>query len=239
MSELLDNLKIKIYADGANKEQIISLNSKTYIKGFTTNPSLMKKSGIKDYEKFSRDILETIKEKPFSLEVFADDFKEIEAQARKINQWGKNVYVKIPVTNTKGHKNYNLIKELSNEGIKLNITAIFTKDQINDTINVLNRDVNSIVSIFAGRIADTGVDPASYIKFAKDLVEDKHLTEILWASTRETFSIFEAQRIGCDIITVPHEILNKLDLLGKNLDEYSLETVKQFYKDAISSNFKL
>ena len=239
MSKLLDNLKIKIYADGANKEQIISLNSKTYIKGFTTNPSLMKKSGIKDYEKFSRDILETIKEKPFPLEVFADDFKEIEAQARKINQWGKNVYVKIPVTNTKGHKNYNLIKELSNEGIKLNITAIFTKDQINNTINVLNRDVSSIVSIFAGRIADTGVDPASYIKFAKDLVEDKKLIEILWASTRETFSIFEAQRIGCDIITVPHEILNKLDLLGKNLDEYSLETVKQFYKDAISSNFKL
>ena len=157
MSKILNNLKVKIFADGASKKDILELNSKDFIKGFTTNPSLMKKSGITDYERFSKEILQIVNKKPFSLEVFADDFEEIEKQARKISQWGENVYVKIPISNSKGEKSIRLIKKLSNEGVKLNITAIFTIKQIEETIDALNNNVNSIISIFAGRIADTGV----------------------------------------------------------------------------------
>ena len=237
--EKLNNLKIKIFADGADFETIKILNKKNYIKGFTTNPSLMKKAGVKDYKSFALELLKNVDEKPISFEVFSDDILEMQKQAEEIATWGKNVNVKIPITNTKKQSTLEIIEKLSSKGIICNITAIFTINQLRGVVDVLDKSTPAILSIFAGRIADTGVDPASYIKFAKDLVEDKKLTEILWASTRETFSIFEAQRIGCDIITVPHEILNKLDLLGKNLDEYSLETVKQFYKDAVSSNFKL
>jgi len=239
MSKILTNLKVKIFADGASKKDILELNSKDFIKGFTTNPSLMKKSGITDYESFSKEILQIVNKKPFSLEVFADDFEEIEKQARKISQWGENVYVKIPISNSKGEKSISLIKKLSNEGVKLNITAIFTIKQIEETIDALNNNVNSIISIFAGRIADTGVDPVPYINKAKDLIGDNENMMTLWASTRQIYSIFEADKVGCDIITVPHEMLNKLDILGKNLEEYSLETVNQFYKDAISSNFNI
>ena len=239
MSKILTNLKVKIFADGASKKDILELNSKDFIKGFTTNPSLMKKSGITDYERFSREILQIVNKKPLSLEVFADDFEEIEKQARKISQWGENVYVKIPISNSKGEKSIRLIKKLSNEGVKLNITAIFTIKQIEETIDALNNNVNSIISIFAGRIADTGVDPVPYINKAKDLIGDNENMMTLWASTRQIYSIFEADKVGCDIITVPHEMLNKLDILGKNLKEYSLETVNQFYKDAISSNFNI
>ena len=183
--------------------------------------------------------MQIVNKKPFSLEVFADDFEEIEKQARKISQWGENVYVKIPISNSKGEKSIRLIKKLSNEGVKLNITAIFTIKQIEETIDALNNNVNSIISIFAGRIADTGVDPVPYINKAKDLIGDNENMMTLWASTRQIYSIFEADKIGCDIITVPHEMLNKLEVLGKNLEKYSLETVNQFYKDAISSNFKI
>jgi len=239
MSKILNNLKVKIFADGASKKDILELNSKDFIKGFTTNPSLMKKSGITDYESFSKEILQIVNKKPFSLEVFADDFEEIEKQARKISQWGENVYVKIPISNSKGEKSIRLIKKLSNEGVKLNITAIFTIKQIEETIDALNNNVNSIISIFAGRIADTGADPLPYIIKAKDLIGDNENMMTLWASTRQIYSIFEADKVGCDIITVPHEMLNKLDILGKNLEEYSLETVNQFYKDAISSNFNI
>ena len=239
MSKILSNLKVKIFADGASKKDILELNSKDFIKGFTTNPSLMKKSGITDYESFSKEILQIVNKKPFSLEVFADDFEEIEKQARKISQWGENVYVKIPISNSKGEKSIRLIKKLSNEGVKLNITAIFTIKQIEETIDALNNNVNSIISIFAGRIADTGVDPVPYINKAKDLIGDNENMMTLWASTRQIYSIFEADKVGCDIITVPHEMLSKLDILGKNLEEYSLETVNQFYKDAISSNFNI
>ncbi len=239
MSKILNTLKINIFADGASKKDILELNSKDFIKGFTTNPSLMKKSGITDYEKFSKDILQIVNKKPFSLEVFADDFEEIEKQARKISQWGENVYVKIPISNSKGKKSISLIKKLSNEGVKLNITAIFTIKQIEETIDALNKNVNSIISIFAGRIADTGIDPVPYIIRAKDLIGDNDNLMTLWASTRQIYSIFEADKVGCKIITVPHEMLNKLDVLGKNLEEYSLDTVNQFYKDAISSNFKI
>ena len=239
MSKILSNLKVKIFADGASKKDILELNSKDFIKGFTTNPSLMKKSGITDYESFSKEILQIVNKKPFSLEVFADDFEEIEKQARKISQWGENVYVKIPISNSKGKKSISLIKKLSNEGVKLNITAIFTIKQIEETIDALNNNVNSIISIFAGRIADTGADPLPYIIKAKDLIGDNENMMTLWASTRQIYSIFEADKVGCNIITVPHEMLNKLDILGKNLEEYSLETVNQFYKDAISSNFNI
>jgi len=239
MSKILNNLKVKIFADGASKKDILELNSKDFIKGFTTNPSLMKKSGITDYERFSKEILQIVDKKPFSLEVFADDFEEIEIQARKISQWGENVYVKIPISNSKGKKSISLIKKLSNEGVKLNITAIFTIKQIEETIDALNNNVNSIISIFAGRIADTGADPLPYIIKAKDLIGDNENMMTLWASTRQIYSIFEADKVGCNIITVPHEMLSKLDILGKNLEEYSLETVNQFYKDAISSNFNI
>ncbi len=239
MSKILEALKIEIFADGANKDDILKLNSKKFVKGFTTNPSLMKKSGIKDYEKFSKDILEIIREKPFSLEVFADDFDEIERQARKISTWGKNVFVKIPITNTKSEKSKKLIKKLSDEGIKLNITAIFTESQISDTISSLNPEVNSIISIFAGRIADTGKDPIPYMKFADKLIDKNKNIKTLWASTRQIYSIFEADKIGCNIITVPSEMLNKLIVLGKDLDKYSLDTVKQFYEDASASKYKI
>ena len=239
MSKILEALKIEIFADGANKDDILKLNSKKFVKGFTTNPSLMKKSGIKDYEKFSKDILEIIREKPFSLEVFADDFDEIERQARKISTWGKNVFVKIPITNTKSEKSKKLIKKLSDEGIKLNITAIFTESQISDTISSLNPEVNSIISIFAGRIADTGIDPIPYMMFANKLIDQNKNIKTLWASTRQIYSIFEADKIGCNIITVPSEMLNKLIVLGKDLDKYSLDTVKQFYEDASASKYKI
>ena len=239
MSKILEALKIEIFADGANKDDILKLNSKKFVKGFTTNPSLMKKSGIKDYEKFSKDILEIIREKPFSLEVFADDFDEIERQARKISTWGKNVFVKIPITNTKSEKSKKLIKKLSDEGIKLNITAIFTESQISDTISSLNPEVSSIISIFAGRIADTGIDPIPYMMFADKLIDQNKNIKTLWASTRQIYSIFEADKIGCNIITVPSEMLNKLIVLGKDLDKYSLDTVKQFYEDASASKYKI
>ena len=239
MSSILESLNIEIFADGANKEDILQLNSKKFVKGFTTNPSLMKKSGIRDYEKFSKEILELIKEKPFSLEVFADNFEEIENQARKITTWGKNVFVKIPITNTKGESSKDLIKKLSHEGIKLNITAIFTEKQISDTISSLSPETSSIISIFAGRIADTGIDPIPYMKLASKLINKNKNIKTLWASTRQIYSIFEADKIGCNIITVPSEMLNKLIVLGKDLDKYSLDTVKQFYEDASSSKYKI
>ena len=239
MISKIEDLNIKIFADGANKNDILRLNSKEYIKGFTTNPSLMKKSGIKDYEKFSKEVLEVVNTKPFSLVVFADEFDEIEKQAKKISKWGDNVYVKIPITNSKGLKTTGLIKKLSSEGIKLNITAIFTEKQISETIDALNNESKAIVSIFAGRIADTGLDPTQHVNLARNLIGNNSNIMTLWASTREIFNIFEANKIGCNIITVPHELLDKLSSVGKNLDEYSLETVKQFFKDAVASNFKI
>lgn len=239
MNKILDKLKIKIFADGANKEEIIKLNQENYIKGFTTNPSLMKKSGIRDYEAFSKDILKEIKDKPFSLEVFADNFEEIEEQAKKISKWGKNVYVKIPVTNTKKENSFDLIKKLSSEGMQLNITAIFTHEQVKGVISSLHKDSNSIISIFAGRIADAGADPISVIKNAVKLKNNNKKIQLLWASTRQIYSIIEAENCGCDIITVPNSLLSKIEFLGTDLQNFSLETVKQFYQDALESGFKL
>lgn len=235
----LDKLKIKIFADGADIDSIKKLNSNSYIKGFTTNPSLMKKAGIKDYKDFALKLLSEIKDKPVSFEVFSDEISVMEKQAYEISKWGKNVNVKIPVTNTKKESTAELIRKLSLKGIICNVTALFTFDQVKEVYDAIDKSTPSILSIFAGRIADTGIDPSNIINDSVDLVKSKPKTEVLWASTRETFNIFQAEKLGCQIITVPHEILSKLNHIDKNLDEFSLETVKSFYKDSIAAGFKI
>jgi transaldolase len=233
----MKKIKIKIFADGADFSGIINYNKKKFIKGLTTNPSLMKKSGVKNYAAFAKKILKIVNKKPISFEVFSDEFEGMYNQAKKIASWGNNVYVKIPVTNTKGRGSYNLIKKLSNENIKLNVTAIFTEAQVKKVINSLNPEVKSIISIFAGRIADTGENPEFLIKKTLKLLKKNKNCEVLWASTRELYNILSASRIGCHIITVPNNILDKLNLFGYNLKNYSLETVKEFYRDAKKAGF--
>jgi len=235
---MVKKFKIKIFADGADMKSIVDLNKKKYISGFTTNPTLMKKAGIKDYKKFALNVLKLIKKKPVSFEVFADDLKLMKLQAKEISTWGKNVYVKIPVTNSKGKSTKKIIYELSREGINLNITAVFTKKQIIETIKALDKNSKSIISVFAGRIADTGLDPSSIIKYSIKAAKKKKI-EVLWASTRETLNIFEAQKIKCHIITVPHSILAKFNFIGMNLNKLSLETVKLFLQDSIKAGFKI
>ena len=235
---MVKNFKIKIFADGADLLSIRKLNSKKYISGFTTNPTLMKKSGIKDYKKFALNVLKFVKTKPISFEVFADNLNLMKQQAREISTWGKNVYVKIPVTNSKGVKTTSIIKTLSEEGINLNITALFTKRQIKETVNSLDKNTKSIISIFSGRIADAGVNPENIIKYSLKVAKKKNI-EVLWASTRETYNIFEAQKIKCHIITVPHIILNKFGLIGMDLKKLSLATVKSFLNDSIKAGFKI
>ena len=235
---MVKNFKIKIFADGADLLSIRKLNSKKYISGFTTNPTLMKKSGIKDYKKFALNVLKFVKTKPISFEVFADNLNLMKQQAREISTWGKNVYVKIPVTNSKGVKTTSIIKTLSEEGINLNITALFTKRQIKETVNSLDKNTKSIISVFSGRIADAGVNPENIIKYSLKVAKKKNI-EVLWASTRETYNIFEAQKIKCHIITVPHSILNKFGLIGMDLKKLSLATVKSFLNDSIKAGFKI
>lgn len=235
----LDKLKIKIFADGAEIESIKKLNSNNFIKGFTTNPSLMKKAGVKDYKEFALRLLSEIQDKPISFEVFSDEITEMEKQAYEISKWGKNVNVKIPVTNTKKESTAELIRKLSSKGIVCNITALFTTDQVKEVYDAIDKSTPSILSVFAGRIADTGKDPSDIIKYSVDLVKSKSKTEVLWASTRETLNIFQAEKLNCQIITVPHEILGKLRYLDKNLEDFSLETVKSFYKDSIAAGFKI
>lgn len=235
----LDNLKVKIFADGANKQDMFEMNSKTFIKGLTTNPTLMKKEGITDYRKFCKDILSTIKEKPISFEVFSDDFREMERQAREIASWGDNVYVKIPITNTKQETCYKIVEKLSKDKIKLNITAIMTLTQVKEVISVLQSEIPSYVSVFAGRIADTGVDPEPLMAEAVKILKSLPASELIWASPRELLNIFQADRIGCQIITVTNDILKKLSLIDYDLNAYSLDTVKMFYSDAVNAGFKL
>ena len=233
--------KIKIFADGADYKSILNYNKKFFIKGLTTNPSLMKKSGVTNYTAFAKKILKVVNKKPISFEVFCDDFPGMYQQAKKISSWGENVYVKIPIINTKGQGSYDLIKKLSNENIKLNITAVFTDSQINKVVKCLNPKIKSIISIFAGRIADSGINPELIIrKCLKLLNKNKNKnSEVLWASTRELYNIVTAQSIGCHIITVPNNILDKLNSLGRNLEDYSLETVKEFYRDAKEAGFQI
>jgi len=236
----LNDLKIQLYADGADKAGIIELYAKPYIKGLTTNPSLMKKAGIHDYEAFAKDILQTVTAKPISLEVFTDEFVEMKRQALKISALGKNVYTKIPITNSRGESSLPLIKELGKEGVKLNVTALFTESQIRGVAEALNPDVASVVSVFAGRIADTGVDPMPLMRSYLPLLRSQPKAELLWASTREVLNIFQAEECGTAIITVPHDILAKAaKLLGVDLTEMSLDTVKMFSKDAIAAGYKL
>jgi|TARA_B110000211_G_C14040857_1_gene536681 transaldolase len=236
---MLNNLKIKIFADGADLESIKLLNSKNFVKGFTTNPSLMKKSGIKDYKNFALDLLKYIKDKPISFEVFSDDLIEMEKQAEEIASWGKNINVKIPVTNTQKIKTTEIIKRLSNKGIQCNVTAIFTINQLKEVVESLNSTTPAILSVFAGRIADAGQDAEKIMIESIKIAKSKPHSEVLWASTREIYNIFQADKIGTHIITVPHDILGKINSLGKNLEEFSLETVKGFYKDALSAGFKI
>ena len=232
--------KIKIFADGANYNQMLLLNKKKYIKGLTTNPSLMRASGIKNYVEFSKMVLKKIKNKPISLEVFADDFKNMYIQAKKINSWGKNVYVKVPIVNSKGKYTVDVIKKLINEDVKLNITAIMTYEQVLKLKPLLKKNTKMILSIFAGRIADTGVDPTLTIKKTIKLVKNFKYVEILWASPREVLNIYEAENVGCHIITVTPSLIKKFfDLRNYNLDRYSTETAKMFYIDAKKSKFKI
>jgi len=218
---------------------MLDMNSKTFIKGLTTNPSLMKKAGIEDYEAFAKDILSTIKKKPISFEVFSDDFDDMERQAMKIAGWADNVYVKIPITNTKKESSKELIKRLAEKKVKLNITAIMTLDQVKTVVSVLNDNVPSIISVFAGRIADTGRNPMPLMEDCLKEIKINSKSELLWASTRELLNVLQADQIGCHIITVPKDIIKKLQLIDYNLEDYSLDTVKTFYKDAADANFQI
>jgi transaldolase len=236
----LADLKIRIFADGADKEALLALNADELVKGITTNPTLMRKAGVADYEKFAREILNTIKEKPISFEVFSDEFPEMRRQALKISEWQKNVYVKIPVTNTRAEPSLPLIRELAKQGVQLNITAILTPDQVRDVVQALDPKVPSVVSVFAGRIADTGRDPVPLMQESLKLVRQLPKAELLWASVREVLNIVQADLCGCDIVTVPPDILKKArSLWHKDLAELSLDTVKMFAQDAISAGFKL
>jgi transaldolase len=233
------DLRIKIFADGAEVDAMKATYRQGIVKGFTTNPTLMRKAGVVDYEVFARNILEEITDLPISFEVFSDDFAEMERQARIIARWGSNVNIKIPITNTSGSSSMPLIKKLSADGLSLNITAVFTLDQVSAISEALAGGVKSIVSIFAGRIADTGFDPMPLMKDAAAILKSKPDAELLWASSRELLNIFQAQECGCDIITVTDDILKKLNLVGKDLSEFSLETVKMFYEDARAASFTL
>jgi transaldolase len=235
----IEELSVKIFADGADKAGMLEMYAKPFIKGLTTNPTLMRKAGIADYKAFSLDILEAIPNRPVSLEVFTDDFAEMERQALEIASWGKNVYVKIPVTNTKREASCNLIKKLAAKKVKLNVTAMMTLAQVRDVVAALDPEVPSYVSVFAGRIADTGEDPVPLMATALELLKAAPAAELIWASPRELLNIFQADAIGCHIITVTNELLKKLHLVGKDLDDYSLETVKMFFDDARAAGFKL
>jgi transaldolase len=239
-SQALLDLPIKIFADGADREGIAALNAQPYIKGMTTNPTLMRKVGIADYEKFARDVLEVVTEKPISFEVFSDEFPEMRRQALRIGKWQENVYVKIPITNTRGDSALPLIAELSAEGVKLNLTAILTREQVQGVAEAVKPEVPCVVSVFAGRVADTGVDPIPLMKESLEILRGLPRAELLWASVREVLNIFQAAQCGCDIVTVPHDILDKVTkLAGMDLDELSLDTVRMFHRDAAAAGFKL
>ena len=240
MQNSLHQLKVKLYADGADKAGILSLNANAAIQGMTTNPTLMRKAGVKDYEVFAKDILQSVTTKPISFEVFSDDFPEMKRQALKIAAWGKNVYVKIPITNSRGESCLPLIKELGQQGVQLNITAILTLAQVRGVAEALNPAVASVVSVFAGRIADTGVDPEPMMRASGALLESQPKAELLWASVREVLNIFQADACGCHIVTIPHDILAKaLKMVGTDLTALSLDTVKMFAVDAQAAGFSV
>jgi len=235
----VDKLRVKIFADGADFDGIMKMYANPLIKGFTTNPTLMRKAGVSDYEAFARKVLAAVPDRPVSLEVFADEFDEMERQARVIASWGGNVNVKIPVTNTRREFSGPLIRSLSAAGVALNVTAVFTLDQVRRVTDCLAPDTPAIVSVFAGRIADSGMDPVPLMAEAVNTLKAKPKAELIWASPRELLNIMQADAIGCHIITVTNDILGKLGLVGKDQDDYSLETVQMFHHDAASAGFNI
>jgi transaldolase len=232
-------MKIKLFADGAVISEMLDFYRSGKIQGFTTNPTLMRKAGITDYEKFASDVLEHIRDLPISFEVFSDEFAEMERQALKLSSLGDNVYVKIPITNTKKESSLDLVNRLSSKGVRLNVTAIMTEQQVYELCSALTPNVPSVVSVFAGRVADTGIDPIPVMKQCLSYVADVPEAELLWASPREVLNVYQAENIGCHIITATTPILNKLKLYKKDLNEYSLDTVKMFYQDAQLAGYKL
>lgn len=235
----LAQFRIKLFADGADLDGMIEEYRKGIVSGFTTNPTLMKKAGVRNYEEFSKAALKAIPDLPISFEVFSDDFPGMEREARKIGGWGENVYIKIPVTNTKGESTVPLVKKLSHDGLKLNVTAIMMADQVRTVAKALSHDTPSIVSVFAGRVADTGRDPMPIMRESGEILKPNPKAELLWASTRELLNLIQAESCGCHIITITNDILKKVPLVGKDLKELSLETVQMFYSDAQSAGYRI
>ena len=235
----LAGLRVKLFADGADRRDMLEMSSRPYIRGLTTNPTLMRKAGVADYRAFAREILSHIRDKPLSFEVVCDEFADMERQALEIAGWADNVYVKIPVTNTRGEPSYDLVRRLSSRGVKVNVTALMTLRQVRAVLEALSPEVCSYLSVLAGRIADTGVDPLPLMAEAVRLAGSHPRAEVIWASPRELLNIFHADRIGCHIITASRDILDKLPLIGHSLDAYSLDTVRMFYRDAVASGFSL
>jgi transaldolase len=234
-----DALTTKIFADGADLEQILKLAEDSRIKGFTTNPSLMWKAGLTDYAEFAHRLLERITRHPVSFEVFADDADEVRRQAKLISKWGPNVYVKVPVTTTRGESMASVVKELSRAGIQVNVTAVFTPQQVETITEAVRDGAPSYISVFAGRIADAGVDPIPIMRESVEIMREAPSSELIWASPREVLNIVQADAVGCHIITVTHDLLKKLELIGKELETFSLETVQMFHRDAVSAGFEL
>lgn len=235
----LSDLKVQIFGDGADKAAILNLYANPHIHGFTTNPSLMRKAGIRDYEAFAKDLVQAIPDRPISFEVFADEFPEMERQARRIATWGANVFAKIPITNTRAESAVPLLRHLSRDGLQLNVTAMMPLHQVCAVAEAISGGPTSYVSVFAGRIADTGVDPVPLMAQAVDILAPYPNLQLIWASPRELLNIFQADSIGCHVITVTSDVLKKLELVGKDLDQYSLETVRMFYDDARASGYEL
>jgi transaldolase len=239
-SSSLEQLPVKIFADGADLEGITALYKQPFIRGLTTNPTLMRKAGISDYEGFAKSVLEIVKDKPISFEVFSDEFPEMHRQALKIRAWQSNVFVKIPITNTRGDSSIPLIRELAADGVQLNITAVLTRAQIEAVVEALNPAIPAVLSVFAGRVADTGVDPMPLMRDARRILSRLPRAELLWASVREVLNIFQAAECHCQIVTVPHDILGKaISLCGMDLTDLSLDTVKMFHADALNAGFCL
>lgn len=239
MEKRVADLKVKIFADGADLAGMLDMARQPFIRGLTTNPTLMRKAGITDYRAFAAQVLREIRDKPISFEVFSDDFAEMERQALEIASWGPNVYVKIPVSNTQRAPAYALVKRLAARKVKLNVTALMTLVQVREVVAALDPAIPSYVSVFAGRIADTGRDPVPLMAAAVELLRAAPAAELIWASPRELLNIFQADALGCHVITVTNDVLKKLDLVGRDLDEYSLDTVKMFHHDAASAGFRL
>jgi|SRR5271170_3145297 len=236
---MLNDLNIKLFADGADLRDIVALASKPWIRGFTTNPTLMRKAGVVDYRDFARELVGVVGDRPVSLEVFADDAIDMERQAHEIASWASNIYVKIPITNSRGEPTSDLISRLSTKGVKVNVTAVFTLAQVSKAVTSIAPKTPGIISVFAGRIADTGRDPVPLMREAKAIMANRRGIELLWASPREILNVVQAAEIGCDIITASSDIISKLPLLGKDLTAFSLETVRMFHRDAAAAGYKI